>query len=255
MKITQRDKMLLVVLVIVFIVALAIVMPGFGVLDARSEIQDTEAKITELNEKITAELKELREMGITSSEDAKNVKVAIRHLDDKIHDEKVEAARLANLILPYTPGYNVEKGWLNSVKYIGLIVSTDDEDCIIDYNDIEDTQKESNNDIATIVLNETEYNLRYTNRSFTYIDTEETKISYEVEFCMEDMNEDRFSALILYLQQAAAKGSINITRAFYDAAAGSGTIELEILMTSNGDLLIYAKQLEEEAAAQEGEGE
>lgn len=255
MKITERDKLLLVVLVIVLVVALAIIMPGVGIMDVRAKMQDLETEMTEVNEDISAELAELRKMGISSSEDAKTVKLAINHLEKKIHDEKVEAARLANVIMPYTPGYNIEKGWLNSVRYIGSIVSTEEEDCIISYNDIEEMNKEANNETATITVDDAEYSIRYTNRSFDFSDTEETKITYEIELCIDDANEDRFGALMLYLQQATAKGSIHIVRAMYNASTKSGSIELAIMMTSNGDLLTYAQQLEEEAAEQEEEEE
>ena len=101
-----------------------------------------------------------------------------------------------------------------------------------------------------------EYSVTFAQRGIEYGDTETNKITYELEFAIEDMNEDRFSALILYLQQATAKGSIFITRAFYSAADKKGIIELETLMTANSDLLLYAEQLEEEAEAnQEGDEE
>ena len=141
MKITERDKILLVVLAIVLVVALAIILPGVGVMDCRSQITEVETNIEEVNGQLTAELKELREMGITSTEAAANVTLAINHLEDKIHQEKVEASRLADVIMPYLPGYNIEKGWLNSVRYVGMILSTEESDIIIDYNDIEGTNK------------------------------------------------------------------------------------------------------------------
>jgi len=256
MKITERDKMLLVVLVIVLVVALAFVMPTFGVMDCRSQIEDVETKIAEVNEKMSAELAELRQMGITSSEDAKNVRQASDHLDKKIHDEKVEAARLADIVMPYVQDYNVEVGWLNSVRYIGNVDARDQDIYdIISYDDETETGKDFDNSTGTIVIGETEYSIQYTKRVINYQDTEESHITYSLEYAFEDMNEERFGALMLYLQQTASKGSICVTKATYDAMQRIGVVEVDLIMTANSDLLNYAIELEEEAAAENNEEE
>ena len=254
MKITERDKMLLVVLVIVLVVALAVIMPGVGVMDTRSAMQETQTKIAELNEKINEELAALREMGITSSEAAKTVSSAVTHLNNKAQKEKVEAARLADIVMPYLKDHKVEVGWLDSVNYVGLVTSQDEEDKILGYVDVKDTDKSFDNTTGTIVIGDAEYTVNYTKRSFDYEDTEESKITYTLEFVFEDTNEQRFGDLIYYLHQAAEKGSLCVTKASYNATDKKGRVEVDILMTANDDFLLYAKQLEEEAEnASQGE--
>ncbi|MBP5404718.1 MAG: hypothetical protein J6Y74_02085 [Clostridia bacterium] len=252
MKITQRDKILLVVLAIVFVVALAIVMPSVGVLDCRTELQNIATATEELNEKLAAELAELREMGINSS-DAENVRQAQDHLDDKTKEKMEEAARIANSIMAYAETYNVDTQWINSLQYIGGVQSNNPEDRLLDFEDVTDTNKEENVE-KVIVVGNSEYTITVAKRAIEFSDMENPKASLELDFTLTGLNQDHFGALILYLQQVAAKGSLHVTGVNYLTGEKTGTITMYALMTANSDLLTYADELERLNAPEE-EGE
>lgn len=254
MKITQRDKILLVVLAIVFVVALAIVMPSVGVLDCRTELQNIATETEELNEKLAAELAELRTMGVNSS-DAENVGQAKRHLDDKIKEKMEEASRLANSVMAYAETYNVDTQWINSLQYIGGVQTNDLEDRLLDFVDVTDTGKEENT-AKTIIIDNAEYEITVARRSIEFSDMETPKASLDLDFTLTGMDQDHFGALILYLQQVSAKGSLHVTNVSYTTSEKKGTITMSALMTANSDLLTYADELARlNAPEEEGEAE
>ncbi len=254
MKITQRDKMLLVVLAIVFVVALVVVMPSVGVLDCRTELQNIATETEELNEKLAAELAELREMGINSS-DAENIRQAQKHLEEKTKEKMEEAARLANSVMAYAETYNVDTQWINSLQYIGGVQTNNPDDRLLDFVDVTDTGKEENA-TKVIVIDNAEYEITVARRSIEFSDMESPKASLDLDFTLSGLDQDHFGALILYLQQVSAKGSLHVTNVIYKPSEKTGTITMSALMTANSDLLTYADELERlNAPDEEGEAE
>jgi len=252
MKMTKRDKMLLVVLFIVLVIALLIVMPNFGIMSCKTKINDAESELADLNEKLNAELADLRKMGVNAA-DAANKTQAANRLDTKIHEKKVEASRLAGIIMPYYDDFNVEKLWLDEVKYVGLIESNDPRDLVINYNDIENTDKDSPIVDATIHIGDKEqYDIKFTDRTIVLEENEASVVSYAPTYLFDSDKAKTFGEIILYLQQAAEKGSLCLTELIF---GNESTIKFNLLMTKNSELLNYSKQLEEEELAKQREAE
>ena len=67
MKMTQKDKVLLILLGLIVVVALVVVMPGFGVMACNDKIKESATASSEVDEELTAALTELREMGVEAA--------------------------------------------------------------------------------------------------------------------------------------------------------------------------------------------
>jgi len=242
MKITERDKLLLVVLAIILVVTLAIMMPGVGVMSCNTEIENIETQIDSINTELALELSKLREMGI-SQVDADNYTRAGRNLDTKILQEKEEAARYVDCILANTDSSFVDQQWVKSIQYIGAVIGSPD-DKIFEYNAISDVSK-SGNETRTLIVDGAEYELTVAWRSVP-LSTGENADKYllTLEYTIESYNENAFGALVLYLQQIAAKGSLYVTNVQYNPKEGIGTVEMYALMTANSDLLNYKAEIE-----------
>ena len=83
MKITERDKVLLVLLGVILIVALAVVLPGVGVMSCREQLQTIGTDSEELQKELDEKLAELNAMGVTRYQEDR-VKAA-DYLEDTIN--------------------------------------------------------------------------------------------------------------------------------------------------------------------------
>ena len=251
MKMTQRDKILLIILAIVFVVAIVIVAPNFGVMDCNSRIETAETKIEAINLELADQLAELRAKGISET-DALYYTIANKNLLKKIHDQKVEAARLSETIFANTESWDVDEQWLKPLKYFGAVLAGE-EDELLDYNERtnEGLDKSQGTETKELTVDNAIYSLPVAYRRVTFTDTDTLKCRVELEYNAEGYDDTKFGALVLYLQQLEAKGSIQIVKVTYDVQSGEGVVEFRVLMTENGDLVNYAGELQREKEAEE----
>ncbi len=256
MKITERDKILLVLLVVILIVALAIVLPGVGVMACREKLSTYKADTEELEKELDDKLNTLRSMGV-KTQYAESSSRASAALEEDIFNLKMEAAHLAGNVMAYAKPYAVDDGWIDGLEYRYGIRSEDDEK-IVEYSLIEDVVGSKEKLDETFVLNDTTYTLPKATRDInSYTIARTADCSYEVEMTMENYSASELGAALLFWHNIASKGSMLITEAKF---SDEKTVSFTLLMPPDGSgISDYAQEVREElarrAAEEEGEEE
>ena len=248
MKITERDKVLLVLLAVILVVALAIVLPGVGVLSCRNEIAEYENDSKELE----AELDELRdqldEMGVKKEHYERHA-TAKDTLDSTILSMKTEATHLMGAIMAYVDPYAQDENWIDGLEYRYGVTSSDTEK-IIEYGIISDVEVVENNSDIYFELDETNYTLPSAKREIKFNIAPTANCTYQTSLVMEGYDVADIGALLLFLQHMTAKGSILITDfKYYTKTEGQHTVDFTLIMTpKDSGINEYANEIR---AAQE----
>lgn len=254
MKISERDKVLLVLLGVILIVALAVVLPGVGVMSCNEKLDKLKTDSTELQAELDAQHAQLNEMGVTSYQE--NATKAAESLEDEIFDLKVEASHLAGNVLAYYKPYAVDIGWLDGLEYRYGVKSDESEKILVyDFIDNVSTGSSQKKEI-TIVVDGVSYTLPVHERDVKSFAVGEVSCEYVVDISLQEVQIKEVGAFLLYLHNVASKGSMLIT----DAKLGSeNTVSFTLMMPPEDSKLSQYEQevLEELArrAAEEGEEE
>ena len=256
MKVTERDKVLLVLLGVILIVALAVVMPGVGVMACRTSLSDYETKTQDLQTQLDEKVDILHSMGVTSSLD--NPTRAASILKDKAFEQKKEASHLAGSVMPYAKSYAVDESWLYGLKYRYGVMS-DDEEKIVDYSPIEDVTTSGGEDIEeTFLIGDNTYSLPSHKREISFSISQTANCTYDVEMTMGDYSSAELGPVLLFMHNIASKGSMLIT----ELKVGEGnSVSFTIVMPpeykdEDGNvrgIAQYAQEVAEYLAAQENE--
>ena len=249
MKVTQRDKMLLILLGVILVVALVIVLPGVGVMSCNDKIKEYEEMSGELDGELDVALAELVDMGV-DAEYAERRTVARTRLETKITELKKEASRLAGNIMAYAQTYAVDEEWIDGLEY-RYGVKSDDSELIVNYNKNSDVTGEVNRD-TNYTVNETIYTLKSALRTIKFTVSDTAECVYGADLLLEGYSISDMGAMLLFLQHLTSKGSLVIEKVTYDAADRSGSVNFTVLMTATDGISKYAQEIAEaEAAAQE----
>ncbi len=260
MKITDRDKVLLVLLVVILIAALAVVLPGVGVMACREKLSayatDTEELETDLSEKLAV----LHEMGVRT-QDAESVSKAKAHLEEEIFNMKVEAAHLAGNVMAYAKPYAVDESWVDGLEY-RYGVNSDDDEKLVDYSAITDVDTIGGDQTdESFVIGDVTYTLPSAQREIKYTISPTANCSYKVELTIPDYSADHLGAVFLFLHNIASKGSMLITDfKCFTKQQSERSVTFTLLMPPEGSgISVYAQEVREElerrAAEEEGEEE
>ena len=254
MKITERDKALLILLVVILIVALAIVMPGFGVMSCRDKISDYKTKTEDLEKDLDSKLDTLRNMGV-KTQYAESAARASEALKEDIFDMKMEASHLAGNVMAYAKPYALDEGWVDGLEY-RYGVKSEDSEKIVEYSPITNVEGGSETD-ETFSIGNVTYTLPSAKRDISFTLYPTAECTYEVEMTMEGYSAADLGAVILYLHNISAKGSMLITEA---KISNEKTVSFTLLMPPAGSgISKYAQEIREElerrAAEEEGEEE
>lgn len=233
MKITQRDKMLLLLMLGLLVVAIVIVLPGVGILACNEKVDTLETEEKDLNSKITERLDELYQLGVDSNV-AENSQAAMDSLEEKILELEMEAARLAGNIMAYAKPYAVDTSWVEGLEY-RYGVKSDEGEKIVDYNPIVDVDSNDNGNNKYFRLGEEEYELPTASREIRYTTTESAECYYRTEYMLDEFSVDNLGATLLFLQNIASKGSILVDDVLYDTSEDrSHTVTFTLLMPPEG---------------------
>ncbi|MBO4534891.1 MAG: hypothetical protein J5755_03010, partial [Clostridia bacterium] len=122
-KLSQRDKILLIVLGLVIVVFAAVMIPTYGIKDLIVSIKDTKAEISNQQNDNNDALNALRAKGIPSGM-AENAAGARNYLARKTLELKFQAAKVSQLNVN-TDAYGVAEGWLLPLMYVDCINGND----------------------------------------------------------------------------------------------------------------------------------
>lgn len=247
MKLSERDKMLLVLLAIVLLVAVAYLLPGVGMSAAMEKTDQYEEMKLDQEDDNNVLLYELRSMGISVALAERSV-AARNDLNNKIDQYKVEASRLAGNIMEYMQTYGVDEAWIDGLEY-RYGVTSDESELLVNYNKSNDVTGQINNDLT--------YEDNKTNRTYTIKSAERTiafevantaETYYQADLMMEGYSIEEMGALLLFVQHMASKGSLLIDSVTYDVLKKSGTVSITVLMTETNSISIYQQEIEQKNA-------
>ncbi len=250
MKMTQKDKVLLILLGVILVVALVVVIPGFGIMACNDKIKEYNEQTTTLEDELTVAVAELREMGVEPAY-AENFRLAKDRLEKKIMDQKQEASRLAHSIMAFAESFDVDEQWIYGLEYKNGVVS-DEDSVLVSYDKFADVDRSANAD-HEYTVKDTNYTLKSAERSIDFTVSEAADCYLNCQMILEGFNVNDLGALILYLQHITSKGSLLINEATYDAEAKSGSIDFTAMMTATDGISRYAQEIAEALEEQENQ--
>ena len=260
MKITERDKILLVLLVVILIVALAVVLPGVGVMACREKLAQYATDTEDVEKDLTEKLAILREMGVKAS-DAESVSRAKSSLEEDIFNMKVEASHLAGNVMAYAKPYAVDEGWVDGLEY-RYGVNSDVDQKLVDYSAINDVDAIGGQLDETFVIGDVTYTLPSAQREIKYTISATANCAYKVEMTMDaaGYSAEHLGAVMLFLHNIANKGSMLITDfKCFTKQQSERSVSFTLLMPPEGSgISRYAQEVREELerrAAEEEEEE
>ena len=257
MKITERDKALLVLLVVILIVALAIVLPGVGVMGCRDKLAEYKTETDDLEKDLDAKRDTLRNMGVTTS--MENPSGAATALEEKVWDLKAEASHLAGNVMAYAKPYALDESWVDGLEF-RYGVKSDEDEKLVEYSPITNVASVDDDVDESFVIGDKSYSLPSSKRNITYTIASNADCTYEVEMTMSEYEAADLGPILLFLHNIASKGSMLITNA---AIGGERTVGFTLLMppkTQDPDghlvgIAQYAQEIaEKEAKEAEEEG-
>ena len=261
MKITERDKILLVLLAVILVVALAVILPGVGVMACNDAISEAEVQIQQLNGEIEKLKPELTSRGVTLSV-ADHPTDAADLLVESTWDLKEEASRLADNIMAYTPLDSVE-GWVRSPSYrYGIVAPTEQPLVTYQFQGGGDSGLSENPEDKIFVLDDMEYVLKSVNREISCTLNLNAECMYTVanDYVLESYAIEKGGALFLYLDNLASKGSLLINEIdckelLTEDESPTTTISYTLLMTATEGISTYEQQVNDRKEQLKNESE
>ena len=255
MKMTERDKVLLVLLGVILIVALAIMVPGVGVMACRDKLAEFETNDSDIQAELDQANATLKRMGVTQYQE--NASSAADALEEKVFDLKVEASHLAGNVMAYAKPYAVDEEWVDGLEY-RYGIKSDDGEKILQYSPIEEVDAVGKQEEESFVIDGVTYTLPSAKREINYAIPVGAECYYVTEVAGADVSFADLGSLILYLHNISAKGSILVTEIRHTGNDGN-RISFTLVMPPEGSgISRYAQDVKEELArraAEEGEEE
>ena len=261
MKITERDKVLLVLLGVILIVALAVVLPGVGVMSCREQLQTIGTDSEELQKELDEKLAELNAMGVTRYQEDR-VKAA-DYLEDTIYDLKVEASHLAGNVMAYAKPYAVDENWVRGLEYLDGITS-DESEKVISYDYVTDVSSTGGKEPVVFGIDGTSFSLPHHEREIKNLVAanasrdpvyQQTAVGTMVEYVYDnggvEASDASLGAYLLFLHNITSKGSMLIKGAKY---GGERSVSFTLLMPpENSGITRYAQEVQDEEARRAAE--
>ncbi len=240
-KISEKDKALLIVLAIIVVVFAAIMMPKFGIkalYDQTKEIKDSTLTLMAENE---LKLLEIKNSGIPVryAEDYLRARDAMEY---NILIKKHEAIKIANIICNYGKSYLVPYEWTLDIRYLGYDTNDTNEFAYITYDqtqNLEDLivfkkvipgQEETEDEEVPVVLSS--YRIGVFPAGIN-------EFAIETEMLASNVDLSTFAQLLIYMSQMEQKGSILINSYTYNPE-GDSSVSFTIYMTSGGEMRNYS---------------
>lgn len=240
-KLSQRDKVLLIVLVLVIVVFAAVMIPTYGIKDLIVSIRDTKTAIATQQQENNDTLVVLRSKGIPSGM-AENAAGARNYLARKSLELKFQAAKVSQLNVN-TDAYGVAEGWLLPLMYVDCINGNDTEGVrIMEFMTVNVSSGYSINeiDVAGNLYNCNLYSCNITCEP----DSVNTYL-VDLQYSSDETNLDQLAFIIALYTIAEERGSISVENYMVENELGGEQVVLSItLRVPQGALLSsYAKEI------------
>ena len=242
--------MLLIFLAIVLVVALAYMLPGFGVSSVLDKIDEYEALLEEQEDDNNVLLNDLKKMGVTPALAERRI-AALNDLNAKITQRKSEAARLKGNIMEYKQTYGVDEAWIDGLEF-RYAINSDESELLVEYQKSGDVTGETNGSIQYEEKG-TGYvqTIKSAERHITITVAESAECYYQTQWLMEGFTIEDIGGFLLFLEHMAAKGSLLIDDFKYSPTDKTGTVDITVLMTETDSISVYKQELEQKEAEEE----
>ena len=238
-KITERDKILLILLVILIIIFGAVMIPNYGIMASINAIKETNAAIrTQRGDNETA-LKELVEKGIDSGY-AENAMQARRRIEEEVLALQYDAVKMSQMSLS-ADSTSVAREWLLPIAYVNYENGTDTDKLLKDISI--NTRQGYNQNI--LILDGYQY-LISSYPCTVSCHTADDSFDYETTYM--EVGQDMLCDWVLAHNILIERGSVNIatgTSAWNIADDGNMLWSLELDIPQNSQIEQYKHLLGE----------
>ncbi len=247
-KMTEKDKMLLMILAIIIIIFGAVMLPSVGIKDlitSKNELAESTVEQSSVNKEILTAITDSG-IGAAVADKPANAKIA---LQKAILKQKYAASLIADGICSYCSSYETRIYWVDDICYLYFSVAEDN--AFASYED-EYTANDSFEllltDLATNTTESGEGDLVIGSRHTISLSTDSSlhQLYLTADGAVADNYVSTYAYLLLYLRNLEQKGSIYINSYMMDGAEGTATIEFTILMAGdeNSNLRYYGAEVE-----------
>lgn len=236
-KMTQRDKLLLIVLVLVIVVFAAVMIPNYGIKDLIVSITDTKKEIGVQKEENNATLQQMAAQGLPVGL-ASNAAATKRRLETLIVDEKYTAAKIGQTVAP-TTAYEVAENWLHPLAYLHAIKGNPQ----LLQTPLE--VKQNTGGFATSQLNLFDHMYPVDEYTCTMVCTAYANNTYTVDmsYASVDTDDDQLAFIIALYTLIAERGSIEINSCVFEAGNTAATLTLSIKVPADSALTQYGGEV------------
>lgn len=241
-KLTQRDKILLIILGLVVVVFAAVMIPRYGIKDLFVSIKDTRSAIKAQEAENNETLAVLRAKGIPSAM-AENAAAARNYLARKTLELEYQAAKGSQLTVN-TDAYGIAEGWLLPVMYVDYINGNDvDGVKLIDLMDVGVT---SGYTVAETDVMGNLYNCNLYSANITCTPDNTNTYQLDLQYSSEGTNVDQLAFIVALYTILEERGSIvveNYTVGELESAPKQVTLAVSLRVPQGTLLAHYAKEI------------
>jgi len=239
-KISEKDKSLLLVLAIIIVLFAAVMMPKFGIKALYEETKTVKAETAALVTQNEYKLSDLMLSGVPAryAEDYQRAKDA---MEDNILHKKHEAIKISNIICNFSNSVFVPYEWTTDIHYLNYQISDLTQYASVLY----DQQSENNEDGEIIFPSNSEevederVAVTLSSMRIQIIPDGMNEFGIETEWQIDGVDISSFATLLVYLAQLEQKGSIMLDDYTYNTE-GDATVNLTVYMPPEGDMKNYS---------------
>lgn len=240
-KITEKDKALLIVLAIIIVVFAAVMLPNYGIKALFEKTSQIKADTSALNATNDATLATIISDGVPQRY-AEDYLRAQEAMEENILHKKHQAIKLSNIICNFDKSLWVPYEWVDDIKYFNYQLSELNLFASINYEEQTENAENtieipSENPVEGEENEEVEVMLS----SMRLVVSADglNEFGMESEMIVEDVDMSSFALLLAYLAQLEQKGSILIDSYTYNPE-GQSTVNISVYMPSEGDMKSYS---------------
>ena len=235
-KMSNRDKLLLIVLGIIIVIFGAIMLPTYGIKDLIVSINDTKSKISSQTSENEETLAGLVAQGVSAGY-AENFAQAKRRLSQEILTDKYDIVKQQETSLTGT-AYAVADDWLRPVKYLHF-----DEGNTELYASVAITRNSGGFTGTQIVYDDNVYDIDNYSCLFSCNSSATERYDMNLEYVAEGTGVDSISMLIAVYNVLSERGSVTINNWLFDE--NGITLDLVLSVPFESKIADYAAEIGE----------
>ncbi len=246
LKISEKDKSLLIVLAIIIVLFAGIMMPKFGIKALLEETQTVKIETEELVASNALKLGEIMQSGIPERY-AENYQRAQDAMENNILHKKHEAIKIANIICNYSStSVGVPYDWVEDIHYLNYQINELNVYASVFYEE----QSANLKDIIVFPsgdeeIEDEEVGVMISSIRIKLLSEGFNEFGIQIEMQDDEFDLSSFARLLVYLAQLEQKGSIIIDSYTYNYDPdnhpdGDSTVSFTIFMPPEGDMKNYS---------------